>query len=261
MNDSGLSFSVIIPVYNGERFIQLAIESCLQQTVLPDEIIVIDDKSTDQTAAMVAGIPSDRIVYIKNAENKGPAFSRNIGMQAAKSSWFFFLDADDTFHPKKIEVIRSCLMRNSTIKAIGHAFLMPNQPLFEVPLYPELKPVMLTTSQVLVSSKIVTPALAVAAENKLLFNEKMKYAEDHDFILRTTEEYGVWFLDMPLCSLGRIPLTEGGITNNRWKMRKGEINMYIGYCKRKGITFAIPFFILFSLFKHVKNALFYRPGN
>ncbi len=153
------------------------------------------------------------------------------------------------------------MLNDEKIKAIGHAFLMPNRPAFEVPSTPKLKPVQLSITEVLVSSKIVTPALAVAAENNLFFNEKMKYAEDHDFILRTTEEYGVWFLDIPLCSLGRIPLTEGGITNNRWKMRKGEINMYINYCKRKGFTMAIPFFILFSLFKHVKNAFFYRPGN
>jgi glycosyltransferase involved in cell wall biosynthesis len=49
MSDTQISFSVIIPVYNGEKFIAGAIQSCLQQTVLPDEIIVIDDASTDDT--------------------------------------------------------------------------------------------------------------------------------------------------------------------------------------------------------------------
>jgi teichuronic acid biosynthesis glycosyltransferase TuaG len=66
---------------------------------------------------------------------------------------------------------------------------------------------------------------------------------------------GLWFLDLPLCSLQRMPLTEGGISSNKWKMRKGEMKMYIDYCKRNNWYAAVPFLLLFSLLKHAKQML------
>ena len=262
MTENKISFSVVIPVYNGELFIADAIESCLRQTVTPDEIIVIDDASIDHTAAVIKKMDSSLVVYRRNETNQGPSFCRNIGMQLAKCSWITFLDADDIFHPKKIEIIRFYISHNQNIKAIGHSFNFVSDPLFvpDESWQQKALPSVITVKQMLVRNRMVTPSLAVAVSNGLLFDESMSYAEDHDFILRTTEKFGIWFLDMRLCSLGRIPLTAGGITNNRWEMRKGEINMYINYCKRNGLTLAIPFFIIFSLLKHAKNALFYRKG-
>lgn len=260
---NALTFSVIIPVYNGEQHIQSAIESCLQQTVLPDEIIVIDDASTDNTAGIVANINSGIIIYQKNEENRGPAFCRSQGMEIARSNWFCFLDADDSFHKNKIEVIRACLMENEHIKAIGHNFIFPGRPVYilEESWQQKKHAVQLSVQNVLLRNRIVTPALAVAAANEVLFNENMMYAEDHDFILLTTEKYGMWWLDMPLCTLGRKPLTKGGLAGNRWKMRKGEMNMYLDYCRRNHIEMLFPFFILFSLLKHIKNSLFSGYNN
>lgn len=260
MTGSAPTFSVVIPVYNGERYIQAAIESCLRQTVLPEEIIVIDDASTDTTADVVAQINSDLVVYKKNEVNQGPAFCRNRGMQMALGSWVVFLDADDSFHANKIEVIRFCLLQNEQIRAIGHGFLFPGKPVYQLEKSWQQKvhPVKLTTGNILLRNRIVTPALAVVTDNRVSFHEHMKYAEDHDFILRTAEKYGMWYLNMPLCTLGRIPLTKGGITNDRWEMRKGEMMMYLDYCKRNQMEMATPFFILFSLLKHLKNLLFYR---
>ncbi|MDB5210342.1 MAG: putative glycosyltransferase O-antigen related protein [Sediminibacterium sp.] len=105
---------------------------------------------------------------------------------------------------------------------------------------------------------MVTPSLGVHVQNGIWFNEQMEFAEDHDFILRTAEKFGIWYLDMPLCSLHRLPLTPGGISDNRWKMRKGEMRMYVDYCKRNRLYPAIPFFLVFSLVKHVKNMLFIK---
>ncbi|MDB5211055.1 MAG: hypothetical protein JWQ30_1882, partial [Sediminibacterium sp.] len=64
-------FTIVIPVYNGAAYISKAIKSCLQQTVLPNEIIVIDDASTDDTAGIVQAIRSSLIKYERNIENRG----------------------------------------------------------------------------------------------------------------------------------------------------------------------------------------------
>jgi teichuronic acid biosynthesis glycosyltransferase TuaG len=261
MSDNQPSFSVIIPVYNGEKFIAGAIHSCLAQTVLPAEIIVIDDASTDNTPAIVQSFDPTLVKYLRNEENHGPSFSRNRGMMSVRSSWILFLDADDVFHPQKIAIIGLCIAQNNNIRAIGHSFNMagnaPGKWANQWQGSP-LKLKMFSADDVLLKNPIVTPALGVSSYNGILFNEKMALAEDHDFILRTAEAFGVWFLNMPLCSLNRKPLTRGGISDNRWMMRKGEMNMYIDYCKRHKLYPAIPFFMIFSLVKHLKNIVFLR---
>jgi teichuronic acid biosynthesis glycosyltransferase TuaG len=258
MSDDNLTFAVVIPVFNGERYIQNAIESCLAQTIPPNEIIVIDDGSTDNTATIITRINASNLLYIKNEKNAGPSFSRNTGMQVAKSGWIMFLDADDIFHERKIEVIRFFLQRNKSVKAIGHSFNLQSDPLFqlETSWQQAMIPEQITTRQILLRNRIVTPAFAVSKQNGLLFNELMMFAEDHDFILRTVEKFGLWYVSLPLSSLSRPPLTPGGISADKWKMRKGEMKMYIDYCKRNGLTVAIPLFLLFSLVKHAKRMLF-----
>lgn len=261
MSDTQHSFSVIIPVYNGEKFIAGAIQSCLQQTVLPAEIIVIDDASTDNTPAIVQSFDPALVKYIRNDENHGPSFSRNRGMMMVCSSWILFLDADDVFHPEKIAIIGRCVSQNKNIRAIGHSFDMVDKSSIKQPgewQGSPLKLKMFSADDVLLKNRIVTPALGVSSHNGILFNEKMVFAEDHDFILRTAEAFGVWFLNIPLCSLNRKPLTKGGISDNRWMMRKGEMNMYIDYCKRHKLYPAIPFFLVFSLLKYLKNMIFLR---
>ena len=256
MSEDRLSFAVIIPVYNGADFIQRAIESCLLQTALPDEIIVIDDASNDDTAGVIRSLNSDLIKYECNKTKRGPSFCRNRGMELASTSWFLFLDADDIFHPNKIEIVRYQLTRKKDIFILGHSFdLIGGTRLDITNEWKQLQMKNMAVKSVLMKNPAVTPSLAVFAGNKVRFNEEMVYAEDHDFILRTTEQFGFWYLDMPLCSLQRLPLTPGGISDNKWKMRKGEMSMYMDYCKRHHKYLSMPFLLLFSLMKHIKNTV------
>lgn len=257
MDKPSLRFSVIIPVYNGSAFIAKAIGSCLKQTLQPVEVIVIDDASDDGTAEIVQAIDSSLIVYHRNASNLGPSASRNIGIAMAGGDWICFLDADDIFHPQKLEVIAYFIKQNKDIRALGHGFRHGADMAWD--LGTEWRSAYVTSkskAQVLVSNPVVTPALAVSAQNGILFNSHMFYAEDFDFVLRTAELLGLWHVDLPLTSLLRMPLTPGGLSADRWKMRKGEINSYIGYCKRNHQRLLMPFLVAFSLLKHVKNAVF-----
>lgn len=248
-----LRYAVVIPVYNGQQFIAKAIESCLQQSLLPSEIIVVDDASTDDTVSIVRSFSSDLIRLEQNTSNRGPSFSRNRGMQLAGSDWILFLDADDVFHPEKIEIINQCIHTNNDIKAIGHSFDVVDH--LQKTALPGPLPALqiITVREVLLKNPVVTPALCVNAHNGIVFNERMSYAEDHDFILRTTERCGLWFIDLPLCFLQRAPLTTGGLSSNKWRMRKGEMRMYIDYCKRNNQRLAIPFLLGFSLLKHIRQ--------
>jgi len=98
-----MSVSVIIPVYNGERFVGEAIESVLAQTYAPLEIIVVDDGSTDGTAKVVHRYCNMvRYVYQDNA---GAAAARNHGVAISRGEYLAFLDADDLWDRKYLEEV------------------------------------------------------------------------------------------------------------------------------------------------------------
>ncbi len=93
--------SVIIPAYNADAFVHYAIESALAQTYPVLEILVMDDGSSDDTAAIVARYPSP--VRLLQQQNAGVGRARNRCAQEATGDWFAFLDADDIWLPQKLE--------------------------------------------------------------------------------------------------------------------------------------------------------------
>ena len=101
-----MKISVIIPAYNGDRYIAQAIDSVLAQTYTNYEIIVVDDGSTDNTSNIVQAY-GDRVHYIYQ-ENQGVAVSRNRGIRASQGEYIAFLDQDDIFFPNKLLEQLSC---------------------------------------------------------------------------------------------------------------------------------------------------------
>jgi glycosyltransferase involved in cell wall biosynthesis len=95
--------SVIIPVYNGEKYLGNAVDSVLNQSLKPFEIMIVDDGSTDGTA-QIAQKYGDRIHYIKRKNNNGAAAARNDGVKSATGDYIAFLDADDYWEKNKLEL-------------------------------------------------------------------------------------------------------------------------------------------------------------
>ena len=96
--------SVIIPTHNREKTIKKSIDSVLCQTYNNIEIIVVDDKSTDNTEEVINSIKDNRIKYIKLDENKGACFARNKGIELAQGKYIAFQDSDDEWLPQKLEI-------------------------------------------------------------------------------------------------------------------------------------------------------------
>jgi len=105
-----MRISVVIPAYNAGRYIGRAIDSVLAQTRPPDEIIVVDDGSTDDTAAVVRGY-GDKVRFIRQ-ENAGASVARNTGIEAATGDWIAFLDADDEWLAEHLRLHAGLLERN-----------------------------------------------------------------------------------------------------------------------------------------------------
>jgi len=112
-------FSIIIPCYNGERWLDQAIRSCLAQTARDLEVIVVDDGSTDGSADIAAAyVASDaRVVAIQEA-NRGVGAARNAGLAIAKGDYVNFLDADDVLASEKLAVQGAVLDENPDIACV-----------------------------------------------------------------------------------------------------------------------------------------------
>lgn len=250
--------SIIIPLYNSRDTIQHSIESVLNQSIdAPLEVIIVNDGSTDNSVYIVNNIIQsntlkDRTIELINQSNKGVSSARNMGIKHSKGEYLAFLDSDDVWHPEKLEVIIKTMVDNN-IKFIGHAYT--NGPTFPtLDKNNELKKI--SFSSLLLKNFAVTPSIVIRKDICEQFNESMSHTEDHELWLRVALNHEVYYLDSPLVKLGRPELSAGGLSSDLWKMRKGEIQMFINIAKRKKyLTPSLPLLIGFSLLKHARKTI------
>ncbi|HSD46542.1 MAG TPA: glycosyltransferase family A protein [Pyrinomonadaceae bacterium] len=173
--------SVVIPVYNGERFLREAVDSVLNQKYSPVEIIIVDDGSTDATAKVARNLP-EPVRYLHQA-NQGPAAARNRGIERAQGSLLAFADADDLWPADKLERQLPYLI---------------NDPAVDI-VMGRIQQVLLseTADGQTQSTDFAEPAFSVNLGSAIirksvfervgLFDETMRYSEDVDWFMRARE--------------------------------------------------------------------------
>ena len=117
--------TVIVPVYNGERYVGSALKSIFEQDYRPLEIIVVDDGSVDGSADIAKSFPEIRYIH---QFNQGVAVARNIGLDAARGQFIAFLDQDDLWMPNKLNRQIDYLLKYPQIDCVltkGRLFLEP----------------------------------------------------------------------------------------------------------------------------------------
>lgn len=110
--------TIILPAYNADLYIREAIQSVLDQTYNNWELIVINDGSTDKTGSLVGEFEDQRI-SLAEQYNSGVSCARNVGLSLAKGEYITFLDADDTFTKKSLEVRVKFLELNQDVQIVG----------------------------------------------------------------------------------------------------------------------------------------------
>jgi succinoglycan biosynthesis protein ExoO len=102
-----MKVSVIIAAYNADQCIRRAVESALNQTLCPHEVLVVDDGSTDGTVELIETLASSnpKIRLVRRERNGGPGAARNTGIDNATGDWIAILDADDMFLPNRISYL------------------------------------------------------------------------------------------------------------------------------------------------------------
>lgn len=186
------SVSVIITTYNHARFIGEAIESVLQQTVVPSEIIVIDDGSTDHTDEIVMRYPG--VTYIRQS-NQGLAAARNAAVFNSRGKYLVFLDADDLLYPHAVARNLHYFSRHPACAFIsgGHDKVDGEKRLLET--YEGNMPEDNHYHALLQGNYIGMHAAVMYRRevfDALLFDETLPACEDYDLYLRTAKRYPVF---------------------------------------------------------------------
>jgi len=202
--------SVVIPAYNIEAYLARALDSVLAQTLKPDEIMVIDDGSTDQTAA-VAQRYGSRVRYIHQS-NAGPSAARNTGIRAAEGQWVAFLDGDDEWLAEKLELQLALLRRYPhLVWCCANCYMHKEAENRRVAVHPpeQLEP-LLAEKPYFDDYLIASARGAVGHQSTMvikreillntgLYREDMSFSEDHDLWWRIAYQWPeIGYLCRPL---------------------------------------------------------------
>ena len=200
-----LAISVIVPTYNRAALLQEALASVLAQTRVPDEVIVIDDGSTDETPQVLAQFAAP--VKVITQENLGRSVARNRGLDTARGDLIAFLDSDDLLLPKGIarrteilEAMPHIDVVHGDVQLIGHDG-QPRGRFSQV--YPVPRPSGMVFPHLICRNFIVLSSLMfrrTPATQALRFDPAVEPAEDYDFWVRLAPHCQFLYLDETLAS-------------------------------------------------------------
>jgi glycosyltransferase involved in cell wall biosynthesis len=187
--DSGISISVIVPFYNGSKFLERAILSVVNQTVKANEIIIVDDGSEPAESGRCKEICEKYGCIYFYKENGGQGSARNYGVINATSSYVTFLDQDDFYLPDRNEILISGLSDDAgyvygdAIEADADGSVVRYGMIKEHSIHPKTKLI-----QLLGQDMFILPSATLICKDKFLsvggFDERLTGYEDDDLFLR-----------------------------------------------------------------------------
>lgn len=253
--------SVIVPTFNSAATIERALTSVAAQTYRPAEVLVIDDASSDDTVAvateLAARLGSPRIRIIRHEQNRGPAAARNAGWDEAKFSYVAFLDADDTWHPRKLEIQYGWMAQHPDVGISGHA--CPEYRPGDWPLIDGDNPRVrrLCAGRFLLSNQFSTPTAMLRRELPYRFQTGKHYAEDYLLWLQIVlDRVPVVYINLPLATIHKPAYGAAGLSGRLWAMERGELETYWQLRRERRIGgIAATLFSGLSLAKYARRRL------
>lgn len=183
MNEE-LKISIIIPVYNAEKFLRACVESLQEQRGCDFEIILVDDGSTDRSSSICDEYAeADSRIRVIHKPNGGVSSARNMGLKAVTGNWLMFVDADDMLYPGALQKLAETISHEE-VDILQFAF---NRK-WEVGQSERMQPTKLQPKDYLQTNfyKVCAACILVKAsliyKNHITFNESVKLAEDQMFV-------------------------------------------------------------------------------
>ena len=214
-------FSIVIPLYNKEKYVLGAIQSVLNQTFENYELIVVEDASTDKSLEVISTVKSEKIRVIKHEANKGLSASRNTGIKNAKSNYIAFLDADDFWKETYLEELSLLIKSYPEAKLFAtnyeelfqnNSVLLPKnnaENLAEKSIIPDFFEISLAQPLYCPSSFCVEKSVF---DTIGFYNENITFGEDVDFNIRANSAYQLAYSKKP--SVKYTMLSENQITQS-----------------------------------------------
>ena len=209
-----MKFSVVIPLYNKARYVHGAVHSVLAQTLPPHEVIVVDDGSSDNSAAIVEAIADPRVRLVRQP-NAGVSAARNRGIALATGDWIAFLDADDWYHPEMLAALKQAHEACPEAGLLGaQSRTMQNvlddpdpwpvsDSFFEVEVVDDLRQRWMRTAPF--NSSSVAIRASVLREMGTCFIEGESHGEDLDMWFRVADRTPVAVVNAPFAAIRVLP--------------------------------------------------------
>lgn len=255
--------SVIVPCYNSASVITRAIESVVKQTYPPKELIVVNDASGDATLQVLEALACEykilRIVSLD--DNQGAASSRNAGWQYATQPFVAFLDADDAWHPRKLEIQFLWMSANPDVFLSGHQHTLSDwhelNPIGTDIEYSEIHPY-----RFLFGNCFATPTVMLKNDPRFRFRPGQRWAEDLGLWQLIAFEKKIVKLQLPLTQLCKSEYGISGLSAQMWRMEKSELsNLLFLYRENRIGFFLMSIAVLFSVIKFFKRLFVVKLRN
>jgi glycosyltransferase involved in cell wall biosynthesis len=225
------SVSTVIPCFQCVRTLARAVASVAGQTVLPQELILVDDGSGDETRSLMTQLQSSykpgwiRLVLLD--ANAGAASARNAGWDEARGDYVAFLDADDAWHPRKIELQYKFMNSHPGVAVSGHGHrqvnALPDTPTeIDGVNFENISPM-----YVVLKNPFVTPSFMVrrCLENRFLSGRR--FMEDHFFLMEVSAAgLKLAKADTQLAYIFKPIFGESGLSADLMRMQRSELENY-----------------------------------
>ncbi|MDE1239237.1 glycosyltransferase family 2 protein [Vibrio aestuarianus] len=223
------SVSVIIPYFEAADSIEASLQSVFNQSLLPLEVIIVNDASSEEDFTRLIDIVSkykntkpDIHVYSDNV-NRGASFCRNFAIERAKGDYLAFLDSDDVWHQNKLK-IHYKFMEQSGAKLSAHGYVH-NLNVEEYPNIEDDSVVIVSRWDFVYRNPFFTPTVMAKRESFLLFDDRFRRVDDYKCWLENFEHEKCYLLGAKLAGGFKSPIGASGLTGSLSKMHKAYISV------------------------------------
>ena len=256
--------SVVIPCYRCADTIARAVGSVIIQTLLPKEILLVEDCSDDAgfTLAALYRLQQDflgkvSIMVIPLKQNGGAGSARNAGWAAAQGTYVAFLDADDSWHPRKIEIQQAFMAVHPELDLCGHGFCEISIDSVEKDTVFSSQYEILSCAGLLFSNRLATRTIMLKRLADYRFRTGKRYAEDYLLWLQMAcDGRQLAVLDQQLAFTYKASYGVSGLSANLWQGEIGELEAFRILAAEKRIShFWLVFVSAFSLIKYFRRLI------